>query len=139
MVHHRQRQLRNILKRRSELCKMGIDEYVWVQKSAFYVSDGISFLNLRFENDVKMYGTQTGTYPTFAESKFENDVKMYGTQTNYSPCRNAVLFENDVKMYGTQTELRKKYNYGKFENDVKMYGTQTYCISQHPAHGLRMM
>ena len=26
----------------------------------FYAGDGISFLNLRFENDVKMYGTQTG-------------------------------------------------------------------------------
>ena len=25
----------------------------------FYAYDGISFLNLRFENDVKMYGTQT--------------------------------------------------------------------------------
>lgn len=24
----------------------------------FYAVDGISFLNLRFENDVKMYGTQ---------------------------------------------------------------------------------
>ena len=61
MVHHRQRQLRNILKRRSELCKIDIDEYVWVLKSKFYVNDGISFLNLRFENDVEMYGTQTMT------------------------------------------------------------------------------
>ena len=59
MVHHRQRQLRNILKRRLELCKIDIDEYVWVLKSTFYVNDGISFLNLRFENDVEMYGTQT--------------------------------------------------------------------------------
>lgn len=59
MVHHRQRQLRNILKRGSELCKIDIDEYVWVLKSTFYVNDGISFLNLRFENDVEMYGTQT--------------------------------------------------------------------------------
>ena len=25
----------------------------------FYAYDGISFSNLRFENDVKMYGTQT--------------------------------------------------------------------------------
>ena len=35
---------------------------------------------------------------------FENDVKMYGTQTNrcYHVCRKG--FENDVKMYGTQTE-----------------------------------
>ena len=36
---------------------------------------------------------------------FENDVKMYGTQTTYSTgCRRAE-FENDVKMYGTQTNL----------------------------------
>ena len=36
-------------------------------------------------------------------SMFENDVKMYGTQTNreYSSIINQ--FENDVKMYGTQT------------------------------------
>ena len=27
--------------------------------TVFYADDGISFLNLRFENDVKMYGTQT--------------------------------------------------------------------------------
>ena len=81
MVHHRQRQLRNILKRRSELCKIDIDEYVWVLKSKFYVNDGISFLNLRFENDVEMYGTQTPTLDTPGTSVFENDVEMYGTQT----------------------------------------------------------
>ena len=34
---------------------------------------------------------------------FENDVKMYGTQT-YTCCPQfCILFENDVKMYGTQT------------------------------------
>ena len=47
----------------------------------FYAGDGISFLNLRFENDVKMYGTQTGAVGYHDESAFENDVKMYGTQT----------------------------------------------------------
>ena len=47
----------------------------------FYAGDGISFLNLRFENDVKMYGTQTTGKENFIFSKFENDVKMYGTQT----------------------------------------------------------
>ena len=81
MVHHRQRQLRNILKRRSELCKIDIDEYVWVIKSTFYVNDGISFLNLRFENDVEMYGTQTISYLYCFPVLFENDVEMYGTQT----------------------------------------------------------
>ena len=87
MVHHRQRQLRNILKRGSELCKIDIDEYVWVLKSTFYVNDGISFLNLRFENDVEMYGTQTIKMHVYAGDQFENDVEMYGTQTtgNYAP------------------------------------------------------
>ena len=47
----------------------------------FYAGDGISFLNLRFENDVKMYGTQTTEIKTGHYEQFENDVKMYGTQT----------------------------------------------------------
>ena len=47
----------------------------------FYAVDGISFLNLRFENDVKMYGTQTTRGEVTNVSWFENDVKMYGTQT----------------------------------------------------------
>ena len=34
---------------------------------------------------------------------FENDVKMYGTQTKKSTVEYTLLFENDVKMYGTQT------------------------------------
>ena len=34
-----------------------------------------------FENDVKMYGTQTVGRKKMAEEMFENDVKMYGTQT----------------------------------------------------------
>ena len=48
----------------------------------FYAGDGISFLNLRFENDVKMYGTQTLPKPVELQIMFENDVKMYGTQTS---------------------------------------------------------
>ena len=47
----------------------------------FYAGDGISFLNLRFENDVKMYGTQTAKSGENKITEFENDVKMYGTQT----------------------------------------------------------
>ena len=35
--------------------------------------------------------------------KFENDVKMYGTQTLWNAQSNRYMFENDVKMYGTQT------------------------------------
>ena len=34
-----------------------------------------------FENDVKMYGTQTRKYLYPSLYWFENDVKMYGTQT----------------------------------------------------------
>ncbi len=45
----------------------------------FYAGDGISFLNLRFENDVKMYGTQTKKEDGTLAKPFENDVKMYGT------------------------------------------------------------
>ena len=47
----------------------------------FYAGDGISILNLRFENDVKMYGTQTEPLKVITSKQFENDVKMYGTQT----------------------------------------------------------
>ena len=69
----------------------------------FYAGDGISFLNLRFENDVKMYGTQTSSAGVSSNARFENDVKMYGTQTGNSFGREDISFENDVKMYGTQT------------------------------------
>ena len=37
-----------------------------------------------FENDVKMYGTQTRSSADMFRSPFENDVKMYGTQTTES-------------------------------------------------------
>ena len=46
----------------------------------FYAGDSISFLNLRFENDVKMYGTQAINAADTKLTEFENDVKMYGTQ-----------------------------------------------------------
>ena len=94
------------MKRRSELCKIDIDEYVWVLKSKFYVNDGISFLNLRFENDVEMYGTQTQSTGFPVWSAFENDVEMYGTQTAIFNQFAAKGFENDVEMYGTQTFRR---------------------------------
>ena len=35
-----------------------------------------------FENDVKMYGTETISISRLDSSSFENDVKMYGTETN---------------------------------------------------------
>ena len=47
----------------------------------FCADESSSFLNLRFENDVKMYGTQTNSAVSNGENTFENDVKMYGTQT----------------------------------------------------------
>ena len=47
----------------------------------FCADESSSFLNLRFENDVKMYGTQTLDNHSEREYGFENDVKMYGTQT----------------------------------------------------------
>ena len=47
----------------------------------FCADESSSFLNLRFENDVKMYGTQTVTVVREFTPLFENDVKMYGTQT----------------------------------------------------------
>ena len=50
-------------------------------RDTFYVSDGISFSNLRFENDVEMYGAQTKAKKIAALDKFENDVEMYGAQT----------------------------------------------------------
>ena len=73
----------------------------------FYAGDGISFLNLRFENDVKMYGTQTAIYELKTVLQFENDVKMYGTQTHTASSVSTLEFENDVKMYGTQTRRSK--------------------------------
>ena len=47
----------------------------------FCADESSSFLNLRFENDVKMYGTQTSLKDLNGNTPFENDVKMYGTQT----------------------------------------------------------
>ena len=72
-------------------------------RDTFYVSDGISFSNLRFENDVEMYGAQTSSSSLSLICVFENDVEMYGAQTWYTrPCSHS-WFENDVEMYGAQT------------------------------------
>ena len=48
----------------------------------FYADESISFLNLRFENDVNMYGTQAHDLTDNREELFENDVNMYGTQAS---------------------------------------------------------
>ena len=47
----------------------------------FCANDGGSFLNLRFENDVKTYGTETPDGILMCLASFENDVKTYGTET----------------------------------------------------------
>ena len=75
-------------------------------RDTFYVSDGISFSNLRFENDVEMYGAQTCFDKTTRYNQFENDVEMYGAQTGNLFCRLLFRFENDVEMYGAQTEQK---------------------------------
>ena len=72
-------------------------------RDTFYVSDGISFSNLRFENDVEMYGAQTGEDQEPQEYLFENDVEMYGAQTLHDSPTSLDRFENDVEMYGAQT------------------------------------
>ena len=72
-------------------------------RDTFYVSDGISFSNLRFENDVEMYGAQTIFFSKYPLTEFENDVEMYGAQTKSSKPITETGFENDVEMYGAQT------------------------------------
>ena len=52
-----------------------------------------------------MYGTQTFHEGDCLATLFENDVKMYGTQTRIWLLSPHTQFENDVKMYGTQTIL----------------------------------
>ena len=68
----------------------------------FYADESISFLNLRFENDVNMYGTQAEMEDANIMPVFENDVNMYGTQANSFQNMLFCPFENDVNMYGTQ-------------------------------------
>ena len=76
-------------------------------RDTFYVSDGISFSNLRFENDVEMYGAQALELSSVVLPEFENDVEMYGAQANNTFVKISIMFENDVEMYGAQA--RKKY------------------------------
>ena len=42
-------------------------------------------MNLRFENDVKTYGTETLRHKRNLFQLFENDVKTYGTETPIRP------------------------------------------------------
>ena len=79
---------------------------VYGLSTEIYVGDGISFLNLRFENDVELYGTQTMMAVIAAATPFENDVELYGTQTIFGACQPLAPFENDVELYGTQTSVK---------------------------------
>ena len=78
-------------------------------RDTFYVSDGISFSNLRFENDVEMYGAQARYAFIDYKTKFENDVEMYGAQAFFGSCKNDQPFENDVEMYGAQARTKRKF------------------------------
>ena len=71
--------------------------------------------------------------------RFENDVKMYGTQAFTKLDITHWMFENDVKMYGTQAPVSADNLDIEFENDVKMYGTQACCFHFQSSIGLRMM
>ena len=73
-------------------------------RDTFYVSDGISFSNLRFENDVEMYGAQAYRYTLIHKILFENDVEMYGAQALIHLRAILPWFENDVEMYGAQAK-----------------------------------
>ena len=75
----------------------------------FCADESSSFLNLRFENDVKMYGTQTDRLPYLIPPWFENDVKMYGTQTEDDFYSAGMKFENDVNVWYSNTLSRKAF------------------------------
>ena len=90
----------------------------------FYVSDGISFSDLRFENDVEMYGAQASHTVICQTQLFENDVEMYGAQAGNKYHFEIPTFENDVEMYGAQASTAFFRILLKFENDVEMYGAQ---------------
>ncbi len=62
-----------------------------------------SFLNLRFENDVNLYGCKTTALPRTTASPFENDVNLYGCKTKDILPSIPKRFENDVNLYGCKT------------------------------------
>ena len=74
-----------------------------------------------------------------AVARFENDVKVDGTQTVCKSFAYKFTFENDVKVDGTQTFPVAFAFLSSFENDVKVDGTQTNIASTSPSRSLRMM
>ena len=107
--------------------------------TSFYANDGDLFLNFEVWEWCKNVWYSNTAIAGYQEGKFENDVKMYGTQTESELNKVHGRFENDVKMYGTQTICLFRRWKGKFENDVKMYGTQTQVVATTTVTGLRMM
>ena len=71
--------------------------------------------------------------------QFENDVEMYGAQTGYLAVEGYAKFENDVEMYGAQTAVHIHRQRKEFENDVEMYGAQTTLTGKQEECSLRMM
>ena len=71
--------------------------------------EALHFWTLRFENDVKTYGTQTVTVVREFTPLFENDVKTYGTQTRKPVYHRQNAFENDVKTYAKLKRTQKCY------------------------------
>ena len=71
--------------------------------------------------------------------RFENDVKTYGTQAITGKVNHFIMFENDVKTYGTQAVNIVQNYEQKFENDVKTYGTQAGSTNADEYISLRMM
>ena len=59
--------------------------------------------NLRFENSVISYGSQTESAPKLLTDGFENSVISYGSQTNKMIIWCCRAFENSVISYGSQT------------------------------------
>ena len=75
-------------------------------RDTFYVSDGISFSNLRFENDVEMYGAQADWSVYTVLSSFENDVEMYGAQADTDAEAEALLFEHQTFLHHSHTSIQ---------------------------------
>lgn len=59
-------------------------------------------MNLRFENDVNLYGYKTVAPETSEYVKFENDVNLYGNKTLMLPHQPGNGFENDINLYGNK-------------------------------------
>ena len=82
----------------------------------FCANDGGSFLNLRFENDVKTYGTETESLQDIEKAMFENDVKTYGTETEITDIEEYKC----LRMMYKRMVLKQKNNNKKMEECLRM-------------------